>query len=159
VFVALSYRHAPAARFPAQLDDTVDGLAWVHRNVARWGGDSARIYLGGHSAGGHLAALACLRRDALAARGLPADMIRACLPISAPVALASDAPVRRQKGAAFLDSPADVTAASPIAHVEGNRTPFVVAYGTEDLPELIPQARQMIAALTRAGAPVEMLAL
>ena len=66
VFVALSYRHAPAAKFPAQLDDTLDGLAWVHRNIVRWGGDARRIYLGGHSAGGHLAALATLRRDALA---------------------------------------------------------------------------------------------
>ena len=118
VFVALSYRHAPAAKFPAQLDDTIDGLAWVYRNIARWSGDPQRIYLGGHSAGGHLAALATLRHDATEARGLPADLIRACLPISAPFDLMSDDPVRRQKVAAFLANPEDVRAASPIAHVD-----------------------------------------
>jgi arylformamidase len=159
VFVALSYRHAPAAKFPAQFDDTIDALAWVHRNVARWGGDPHRIYLGGHSAGGHLVALATLRRDALAARGLPGNLVRGCLPVSAPFDLASDDPVRRQKTAAFLARPEDMTAASPIAHVAGNRTPFLVTYGTADLPELIPQARRMAEALTRAGTRVELLQL
>jgi len=159
VFVALSYRHAPAAKFPAQLDDTLDGLAWVYRNIFRWGGDVQRVYLGGHSAGGHLAALATLRRDALAARGLPSGFIRACLPISAPFDLMSDDPVRRQKVAAFLEHAEDVTAASPIAHVKGNRTPFIITYGTQDLPELVPQAKQMIAALKRAGTSVESLVL
>jgi len=159
VFVALSYRHAPAAKFPAQLDDTIDGLAWVHRNIVRWGGNTERVYLGGHSAGGHLAALATLRRDALAARDLPSDFIRACLPISAPFDLASDDPMRRQKVAAFLEDPEDVTAASPIAHVKGNGTPFIITYGTEDLPEVVPQATQMIAALKSAGTSVESLVL
>ena len=159
VLVALSYRHAPAAKFPAQLDDTLEGLAWVHRNIVRWGGDIQRVYLGGHSAGGHLAALATLRRDALAARELPSGFIRACLPISAPFNLMSDDPVRRQKISAFLERPEDVTAASPIAHVKGNRTPFAITYGTEDLPELVPQARQMAAALKVAGSSVELLEL
>ena len=159
VFVALSYRHAPAVKFPAQLDDTIEGLAWIVRNVSGWGGDPGRIHLGGHSAGGHLAALASLRRDAITARGLPPDIVRACLPVSAPFDLASDDPVRRQKVAAFLARPEDVAAASPIAHVEGNRTPFVLTCGTADLPELIPQARRMTAALDAAGSPAELLML
>jgi arylformamidase len=159
VFVALSYRHAPAVKFPAQLDDMIEGLSWISRNVARWGGDHRRIYLGGHSAGGHLAALATLRRDAIVARGLPPDIVRACLPVSAPFDLASDDPVRRQKVAAFLARPEDVGAASPLAHVEGNRTPFVVTCGTADLPELIPQAQRMTSALRDAGSPAELLML
>jgi arylformamidase len=159
MLVALSYRHAPTVKFPAQLDDTIEGLAWIVRNISRWGGDPRRVYLGGHSAGGHLAALATLRRDAIEARGLPTDIVRACLPVSAPFDLASDDPMRRQKVAAFLARPEDVSAASPIAHVEGNRTPFVVTCGTADLPELIPQARRMTAALKDAGSPANLLIL
>src|SRR4029077_7596964 len=98
-------------------------------------------------------------RDALKARGLRADLIRACLPVSAPFDLRSEDPVRRQKVAAFLASPNDVEAASPIAHVEGNRTPFLVPCGSADLPELIPQASRMTTALADAGARADLLML
>ncbi|MGH6797642.1 MAG: alpha/beta hydrolase, partial [Roseiarcus sp.] len=53
IFVAVSYRHAPEAKFPSQLDDTLDAVRWVHRNVERHGGDPRKIHLGGHSSGGH----------------------------------------------------------------------------------------------------------
>lgn len=55
------------------LDEVVvqalDGIEWVHRNAARVGGDARRIYVYGHSAGAHLAAMA-LAHD-WSKRGLP----------------------------------------------------------------------------------------
>jgi acetyl esterase/lipase len=146
-------------KFPAQLHDTLDALARVHRTIERYGGDPQRLFLGGHSAGGHLAALATLRRDALAGRGLPQQAIRACLPISAPYDLASDDPMRQRKVAAFLETPEQVAAASPITLVAGNRIPFLITYGTADLPELPPQAVHMATALREAHSPVEVLEL
>jgi acetyl esterase/lipase len=160
VFVAVSYRHAPAAKFPAQAEDCAAALAWVWRNVERHGGDRDRIFLGGHSAGGHLAALVALRADLR--RGLPADVVKACFPVSAPFDLRggpAEDPGRRQKIAAFLARDADRVAASPIAHAEGNRTPFLVAWGGSDFPELVPQAEEMVAALRRQPGPVEALTL
>jgi arylformamidase len=159
IFVAVSYRHAPMTRFPAQLEDTLDAVGWVHRNIARWGGNPRRIHLGGHSSGGHLAALATLRRDAAEARGLPKDAVRGCLAISAPFDLASDDPVRRQKVAAFLSRSEDVAAASPIRFAIGNHVRFHITYGAMDLPELIPQATRMAEALSTAGSIAELLEL
>jgi arylformamidase len=40
-----------------------------------------------------------------------------------------------------------IDAASPIVHVRGNRTPFYMTHGSRDLPEMIPQAKAMAAAL------------
>jgi acetyl esterase len=58
--LAIDYRLAPEARFPGAFDDTVAGLQWVAANGATLGIDSARLAIGGDSAGGNLAAAAAL---------------------------------------------------------------------------------------------------
>ena len=80
IFVSVSYRLAPSVKFPEPLEDTCDAVAWVFRNIRRYGGDPERIFIGGHSAGGHLAAMAALRCDHFTQRCLPANLIKACFP-------------------------------------------------------------------------------
>lgn len=159
IFVSISHRLAPLAKFPKPLEDVLDGLKWVSDNIAKHGGDPDRIFLGGHSSGGHLAALATLRSDLAASRGIPKNIPTACMPISAPFDLRSDDPVRRMKVSNFLDDLADTAAASPVLHTSGNHTPFLIAFGTQDLPELLPQARNMAEALANSGSRVELLEL
>jgi arylformamidase len=164
IFVTPSYRHAPAAQFPAPLEDCADAIAWVHRNIADYGGDPAKIHLGGHSAGAHLAALTALRQDELGKRGLPADVIKACYPVSGRSDLClgrahSIGPVPGPGDleivAAFLGTDAQRPAASPLEYVAGNRTPFYIAVGSEDLGGFPFQARVFAAALREAGAVAE----
>src|SRR5689334_22257931 len=82
IFIAANYRLAPKHRFPAQLEDTLAILAWTASEIGRHGGDARRVFIGGHSAGGHLAALACVRRDLWARHGIPDGAVRACFPVS-----------------------------------------------------------------------------
>jgi acetyl esterase len=56
VVFAVDYRLAPEARFPGAFDDVVAGLKWVAANGASIGVDSAKLAIGGDSAGGNLAA-------------------------------------------------------------------------------------------------------
>lgn len=53
--VAIDYRHAPAWRWPEQLEDVRTGFIWVAEHAAAYGGDPARIVVVGRSAGAHLA--------------------------------------------------------------------------------------------------------
>ena len=55
---AIDYRHAPAFRFPAQIEDVRAAISFVHANAAQYRADPDRLILCGRSAGGQLALLA-----------------------------------------------------------------------------------------------------
>ena len=57
VYVSINYRLSPAVQHPAHVEDVAKALAWVADHIASYGGDPERIFLMGHSAGAHLAAL------------------------------------------------------------------------------------------------------
>jgi arylformamidase len=138
IFISANYRLAPTVRFPAPLDDCCDALAWVWKNISSYGGDPNRLYVGGHSAGGHLAALLTLRPELLRVRGLPADCVKACFPLSGAFNLE-----RKNAGPGFatmldllLDAHDDGAAATPMNYAMGNRIPFYIAWGEKDLPDV-----------------------
>jgi arylformamidase len=153
IFVSVSYRLLPAVRFPAPLDDTVAALAWVHQNIARYGGDPNRLFVGGHSAGGHLAALATLRRDLLEKAGVPVQAIRGCVPVAGSYRFAIGE--LEARGKAMLEKPEDAPVISPIAYVAGNRVPFYITWGEKDLEHVLKNGMPMVDALKAAGSEVE----
>ncbi len=66
IIASIEYRLAPEHRHPAALEDALTAVHWAANNAAQWGGDPARLAVGGDSAGGYLAAVAANRLHAAA---------------------------------------------------------------------------------------------
>jgi arylformamidase len=155
-FVSAGYRLAPAHVFPAGLEDCADAVAWVLRHIGEHGGSAERVFVGGHSAGGHYAALLAVTAGWRSSRGLPAQALAGCLPVSGVYRFGegSGLSVRPRFLGTGLPGEAEA-AASPLNRFEGAACPpFLLTLGERDFPHLVAQATEMAAALREAGVPV-----
>ncbi|MGE0609236.1 MAG: alpha/beta hydrolase [Pirellulales bacterium] len=81
VFVSTNYRLLPSVEMDVLTRDVAAALGWVHKNIAKHGGDPTRIFVGGHSAGAQLAALLCTDGRYLKEQGVPMDVLKGCVPV------------------------------------------------------------------------------
>jgi arylformamidase len=135
-------------------DQVRRAVAWVYQNAASFGGDPARLYVGGHSSGGHLCGVT-LVTDWSKDFGLPGDIIKGGLCMSGmyemkPVRLSA-----RSNYVKFDDDMEDKM--SSLRHLDQLRAPIVVTYGTNETPEFQRQNRDFAAAVKAAGKPVELI--
>ena len=130
------------------------GIAWVYKNAATFGGDADRLYIGGHSSGGHLCSVAMVtdwRKDF----GLPENIVKGGLCMSGMYEMT---PVRlswRRSYVNFTDAMAD--AMSPQRHIDKLHAATTITYGTLDTPDFQRQSRDFAAALKAAGKPVKVI--
>ncbi len=157
--VSLGYRLAPQHIFPAGLQDCQAGIAAAHARVAEVGGDPARIFVGGHSAGGHYTALLALEQNWQGAHGLPLDVIKGALPISGTFYFGEGSGLSMRPR--FLgpeghgpEGHGRDEAASAMGQVHAGAPPFLVAWGARDFPHLARQNQEFVAALKKAGVDV-----
>ncbi len=135
-------------------DEVRRAVAWVYENAESFSGDRDRIFISGHSAGGHLAAVTATT-DWAGDFGLPANLIRGGLIASGmfdlePVRLSS-----RSEYVLFTDE--TVHDLSPQRHLEHLHAPLLIAYGTLETPEFQRQSRDFAAAASAAGKDVKLL--
>ena len=129
-------------------------VAWVYRNAQTFGGDQNRIYVSGHSSGGHLAGVA-LVTDWRKEFNLPSDIVKGGLCCSG---LFDLKPVRLSFRSSYVKFTDEVEQAlSPQRHLDKLNAPLVVAYGTLETPEFQRQSRDFAGAVKAAGRPVQLL--
>jgi acetyl esterase/lipase len=57
IVVIPNYRLAPGSQFPAQIHDAASAVMWTQDHAREWGASENCLFVGGHSAGAHLASL------------------------------------------------------------------------------------------------------
>jgi acetyl esterase/lipase len=134
-FVSVNYRLHPEADFRVQAADVARAIKHVVDKAGDVGGDPQRIYLMGHSAGAHLAALVATDEQYLQAVDLPLTTIQGVVlldgagyDIPKRLATASGAQAESVFEAVFGKDEASHRAASPITHVAANKgiPPFLI---------------------------------
>lgn len=153
-FCSIGYRLAPQNMFPTGLADVADGLAWVYKNIFQHGGNPDRLFIGGHSAGGHYTALLALTADWQAMRDIPVSVVRGCLPISGVYQFGEGSGLSMRPRFLGPENSETDRRASPSSYVTADAPPFLLAYGTEDFPHLRDQADTIETALAREGCDV-----
>jgi arylformamidase len=130
-------------------------VAWVYRDAASaFGGDPNRLYVCGHSSGGHLGGCV-VTTDWQRDFGLLKDIVKGALLSSGMYELK---PVRlsaRSNYVKFTDEIEQELSAQ--RHIDRLNCPIVVAHGTLETPEFQRQTRDFAAAVKAAGKPVEFL--
>ncbi|MGC2517850.1 MAG: alpha/beta hydrolase, partial [Burkholderiales bacterium] len=129
-------------------------VAWVYRNAASFGGDASRLYLCGHSSGGHLGGCVMIT-DWQKDFGLPADTVKGALLVSGMYDLKAPRLSARSSYVRFTDQMED--ALSPQRHLDRINAPLIVAHAALDTPEFQRQSRDFADALKKADKPVQFI--
>ena len=79
--VVMNYSLCPKVDIPEITRQSRAALAWVYQNIDRFNGNREKIYVSGHSAGGHQVGMMALT-DWAGEYGLPADLVKGGIPIS-----------------------------------------------------------------------------
>lgn len=166
VYVSINYRLSPAVKHPAHVDDVARAVAWVHENIQRYGGDGSSIYLMGHSAGAHLAALVSSAPRHLHRYGVPPESIRGTILLDGSAYdLVKRVPesggwVRQMLLSAFGNDPAVWKDASPQHQLSAAHppSPFLL-FHVRGRRASEAQARAFASALRGAGGEAEVIAV
>ena len=133
-------------------------IAWLANNISEHGGDAQRIFVSGHSSGGHYAAQLAVTRDWQAREGVSRDVIRGCLPISGVFDLTTDGWQAEERPPCLPDGE-EGREESPLHRLTNTPPPFLITWGGDDYPFLIPQAKSFAVALGDAGGEADTLEL
>jgi acetyl esterase/lipase len=136
--VVTNYRLHPEAKLDDMLDDIVGAMAWTRAHVKEMGGDPDRIYLAGHSAGGHLVSLLGTNHDELRKRGFEPAWLKGVVAVSGIYDIPTTTSLvdEELRTAVFLPlfshELEKQRAASPLTHFNKDMTPTYFIVGEND---------------------------
>jgi arylformamidase len=127
------------------------GVAWVYKNARSFGADPERLYVSGHSSGGHWVGV-LLTTDWQNELGLPPMLIKGGVAGSGMFDLKAPRLSKRSAYVKFTDAMEEKLSSQ--RHLDQLVAPVRLVYGTLETPEFQRQSRDFAAAVSAAGKPV-----
>ena len=154
----INYRLLPKVALAEQFDDVARAVAWVHRRVDERGGDPARLFLMGHSAGAHLISRVVFDPALLDPYGLTPEAVCGVVAVSGAAYDLIDEETYTsislgyfEKRFGDLDDWRRTVSTLPLVTPEA--PPFLILYGSKEPQGLHRQSQLLAEALGRVSVP------
>jgi acetyl esterase/lipase len=150
VTLVANYRHYPRVKMPGFMHDAAQATLWAAAHAQDYGGTPQRLYLMGHSAGAHLAALVTLDPRYFAAAGKGTPHIAGVIGLSGPYDFL---PLLEADVQDMFGPPPLYPESQPINFVRADGPPMLLVHGLKDDTVLPKNSRNLATALRALGVP------
>lgn len=154
VAVVPDYRVYPEVRYPVFVEDAARAVAFARAHARDWGGDPERIFLAGHSAGAHIAALLATDARYLAAEAMKPRDLAGVIGIAGPYDFL---PLVDRKLQAVFGARDTWPDSQPVNHVDGDEPPFLILHGDRDRRVWPRNGTSLLARLEAANEPARLI--
>jgi acetyl esterase/lipase len=125
----VDYRYYPEVRFPTFVQDAALAVGWAREHAAQIGGDADRVFLAGHSAGAHIAALIGTDARYLRAVDMQPRDLAGVIGIAGPYDFL---PLREDDLKEIFGPETRWPESQPVNFVDGDEPPFLLLHGSDD---------------------------
>ena len=160
VSVIVDYPKSPKATYNDMAIDVATAVKWVKENITKYGGDSSKVFISGHSAGGHLAALVTVKKNYFDSLGLK-DPIKGLILIDGAgldmygYLKEEDFEEGHTYLKTFTNDPAQWKASSPLYFLHNNLPPMLIYVGGKTYPSISESNEKFVKALPAFNAKFE----
>lgn len=127
--VGVGYRLSPKVQVSQCIEDAAAAVAWVFKNIAKYGGNTRLVFVSGHSAGGYLGMMVTLNKQYLAPYAIDPDSIASLIPFSGQAITH----FTRRKEQGIKETQPVIDAYAPLNFVRANAPPMLLITGDRNL--------------------------
>lgn len=162
----INYRLMPGVHWRTQMTDVARAVVYARRRADEVGGNPARLFVAGHSAGAHLVARVALDGQILEATGSQSGIICGVIAVAGAgydmedqqsYLLGAEFEYLEQRFGRVDGGGSWPREASVVQFIDDDAPPFLVIHGDREYPGLIRQSDILVALLKESGVPVDKL--
>lgn len=127
--VSVEYRLYPTVKCPVYLEDAAASVAWVMKNIEKYGGNPKQVFVSGHSAGAYLSCMIGLDKKWLKPYDIDANSLAGIISCSAQAV--THFTIRKERGLA--DTKITIDEYAPIYHARADAPPLLLLTGDREM--------------------------
>jgi len=154
VTVIADYRKYPQVRMDGFMADAARAVAWAHAHAGEFGGSASRLFIMGHSSGGHIAGLLATDGRWLQAQGMTTRELAGFIGLAGVYDFVPIASNEKDMLGMFGHAPSEQHRGQPIDFVDGDEPPMLLLHGLADKEVEVHNSTSLADAMKAHGEPV-----